>query len=279
MPSAKKRNSYTAAFKLEVIRYAEENDGNMAAHRMYGVSEKCVRDWRKAKELLRRTKETKKANRGCKARWGDLEDKLEEYVLTQLAECKGVNTGKLRLKAQQIASDLGVEDFSGNPSWCFRFMRRKGLRNDSDYQLHIYKKAFEKFSSEIIIERIIDNDEILYMSKLLTVFKSYVEKVENLKASDYSLSNLKSRLQLKFPQLAFSHLSYDLNSEIVFVEDAYHLKRESTKTESSSSKSVSSGENSRETKSWSSESLPVCENSRETKETKSSTKSNPLDND
>ncbi|KAK6178248.1 hypothetical protein SNE40_013056 [Patella caerulea] len=68
MPSVKTRKSYTAAFKLEVVNYAEENGGNMAAHRVYGVSEKCVRDWRKAKEVLRKTKKTKKANRGCKAR-------------------------------------------------------------------------------------------------------------------------------------------------------------------------------------------------------------------
>ncbi|XP_050401088.2 uncharacterized protein LOC126817954 [Patella vulgata] len=293
MPSAKKRNSYTAAFKLEVVNYAEENDGNMAAHRMYGVSEKCVRDWRKAKEALRQTKKTKKANRGCKARWGDLEDKLEEYVLSQRAANKGLNTGKLRLKAQEIATDLGVEDFTGNPSWCFRFMRRKGLRNDSDNQLYMYKKAFEKFSSEIITKKIINDNEILYMSKLLAVFKSYVDKVEDLDAFDYRSSNLKSRLRVKFPQLEFCQLTYDLKSEIVFVEDTYPSESsptESTETESSTSEFVSSYENSWETKSSSSESLPFCENSRETIETKSSsseslpfcassTKSNPLDND
>ena len=127
MPPVKSRKSYTAAFKLEVVKFAEENDGNMAAHRKYGVSEKCVRDWRKAKDTLRMTKKSKKANRGCKARWMNLEDKLEEHVLTQRAACRGLNTVQLRERAKLIATDLGIESFRGDPSWCFRFMRRKGL--------------------------------------------------------------------------------------------------------------------------------------------------------
>jgi hypothetical protein len=37
MPPTQSRRSYTAAFKLEVAIYAEENGGNMAAQRKYGV--------------------------------------------------------------------------------------------------------------------------------------------------------------------------------------------------------------------------------------------------
>ena len=39
MPPVQARKSYTAAFKLEVIKYAEEN-GNRAADREFGVNEK-----------------------------------------------------------------------------------------------------------------------------------------------------------------------------------------------------------------------------------------------
>jgi transposase-like protein len=53
MPPTQSRRSYTAAFKLEVAIYAEENGGNMAAQRKYGVSEKVIRGWRKQKETLR----------------------------------------------------------------------------------------------------------------------------------------------------------------------------------------------------------------------------------
>ena len=45
----RKRFSYDAAFKLKVIKYAEENGGNRAAGREFSVSEKLVRDWRKDK--------------------------------------------------------------------------------------------------------------------------------------------------------------------------------------------------------------------------------------
>ena len=67
MPPVKSPKSCMAAFKLEV-KFAEENGKNMAAHKKYGVGEKCVQDWRKAKETVRTTEKTKKANRGCKTR-------------------------------------------------------------------------------------------------------------------------------------------------------------------------------------------------------------------
>ena len=79
-----KRNSYTAEFKLKVIKYAAEN-GNRAAERQFGCSEKLVKDWRKAEEKLKVIKKTKKANRGLKARLPCLEEELYTWVLEQHA--------------------------------------------------------------------------------------------------------------------------------------------------------------------------------------------------
>jgi len=76
------RKSYTAAFKLEVSKYAEKH-GNRAAGREYNVSEKCVRDWRKKQPALLTTKKTKRADRGRAAWWAGLEDKVEEWILEQ----------------------------------------------------------------------------------------------------------------------------------------------------------------------------------------------------
>ena len=81
MPPAQSRRSYTAGFKLEVIIYAEENGGNMAAQRKFGVSEKLVRDWRKQKDALHQTKKITKAFRGHTAYWPDLENQLENFVM------------------------------------------------------------------------------------------------------------------------------------------------------------------------------------------------------
>lgn len=49
MSTKRKRSSYDAAFKLKVVKFAEEN-GNRSAGRQYDISEKLVRDWRKQKD-------------------------------------------------------------------------------------------------------------------------------------------------------------------------------------------------------------------------------------
>ena len=46
-----KRCSYAAAFKLEVVEYAEKH-GNRCGERAFDVCEKLIRDWRKKKAEL-----------------------------------------------------------------------------------------------------------------------------------------------------------------------------------------------------------------------------------
>lgn len=46
------RKSYTAAFKLEAVKYAKEN-GNRAAALNYTINESMVRSWRKQEDQLR----------------------------------------------------------------------------------------------------------------------------------------------------------------------------------------------------------------------------------
>ena len=58
MASKRKRSCYDAAFKLKVVEFVEEC-GNRAAEHEYTISEKLVRDWRKAKESLLDMPETK----------------------------------------------------------------------------------------------------------------------------------------------------------------------------------------------------------------------------
>lgn len=86
-----------------------------------------VRSWRKQEDQLRLTKKSKRANRGHKARWPALEDKVESWVLEQRASLRGVSTTQIRLKAIAAAKELDIVDFQGGPSWCLRFMRRKQL--------------------------------------------------------------------------------------------------------------------------------------------------------
>ena len=122
MPPVKRR-SYTAGYKTEVL----EEHGNRAAGRHYNISEKLCRDWRKQNGKLQSMKKTKKADRGSKPRWAQLEDLLEDWVLTQRAACRGVSTCQLRLKATTIADELDITGFRGGPTWIRRFLRRKSL--------------------------------------------------------------------------------------------------------------------------------------------------------
>jgi len=47
-----KRMKYTAKFKLQVVKFAQESN-NCAANREFGVNEKLVRDWRKQVQKLK----------------------------------------------------------------------------------------------------------------------------------------------------------------------------------------------------------------------------------
>jgi hypothetical protein len=50
-----------------------------------------------------------------------LEDQLEEFVLEQRAACRGLNTVQLRMKVVELAKSNNIDNFKGNPSWCYRF--------------------------------------------------------------------------------------------------------------------------------------------------------------
>ena len=53
------RRSYTAVFKLQVVEYAEQNVGNLAAQREFGVSEKKPNNY---KSTTREERQVQKNN-------------------------------------------------------------------------------------------------------------------------------------------------------------------------------------------------------------------------
>ncbi|KAJ8410039.1 hypothetical protein AAFF_G00210800 [Aldrovandia affinis] len=74
-----------------------------------------VRRWRRQREELAQCKKTKKAFRGNKSRWLELEDFLEDWLNTQRADGRGVSTVQIRLKAKTVATrfDTDEEEFFG----------------------------------------------------------------------------------------------------------------------------------------------------------------------
>ena len=124
--SVNSRKNYNAAFKLKALQFAKEH-GTRVASKHVRFDESLVRAWRKQEDKLQQTKKTKKAFRGNNPRWSSLENQVEEWILDQRAAGRGVSTVSIRLKAKSIANDMGINEFKCGPSWCFRFMRRKGI--------------------------------------------------------------------------------------------------------------------------------------------------------
>jgi hypothetical protein len=74
-----KYNSYTAEFKVKVIKFTEQN-GNRTAQREFFVNEAHIRYWCKQKESLCEAKGSVRTFQGPKIRkFPELEDKLFKY--------------------------------------------------------------------------------------------------------------------------------------------------------------------------------------------------------
>ena len=176
MPKTR-RQAYDAAFKLNAIAIALEK-GNRAAAQELGINESMVRRWRIQQGELAKCKKSKKAFRGCKARWPQLENELEDWVNTQRADGRGVSTVQLRLKARTVASHLALADFKGGQSWCCRFMRRKGLtirarttlcqQLPPDFEEKL--ASFQNYTQEQVAENLIGPQDIINMDEVPLTF-------------------------------------------------------------------------------------------------------------
>ena len=117
-----KRKSYTADFKIATINYAEIH-GNRSPGREFSVDEKSVREWRKEKNALEKMNPKKRARRGLKAKWPNLEMDLKEWIMAQRDNDRPVSTVAIKLKAKMIAREKQIVDFKGGVHWDFKFMK------------------------------------------------------------------------------------------------------------------------------------------------------------
>ena len=125
-----KRQSYTVSDKLRIIQFAEQH-GNRAAEREFGVSESNVRLWRKSKENLEKMPRLKRANRGKKAAWPELEVDLLAWITEKRNNGLAILSSIVLLKALELAKNekYGIPEghFKAGNHWCQRFMKRNGL--------------------------------------------------------------------------------------------------------------------------------------------------------
>ena len=82
-----KHFSYTTAFKLQVVDFAETN-GNRITARHFGVDESNARLWKKSKLQLDKMPKSKRANRGRIAFYPNLEKQIIEWI----TDCRSQGT-------------------------------------------------------------------------------------------------------------------------------------------------------------------------------------------
>ena len=125
-----KRQSYTVSDKLRIINFVEQH-GNRAAEREFGVSESNVRLWRRTKENLQKMPRLKRANRGKKAAWPELEKDLLDWITEKRNNGLAILPSLVRMQALEMAKNekYGIQagQFKARNHWCQRFMKRNGL--------------------------------------------------------------------------------------------------------------------------------------------------------
>ena len=116
--------------KLRIIQFAEQN-GNCAAERVFGVSESTVRLWQRSKENLEKMPQLKRANRGRKAAWPELEVSRLARITEKRNNGLAILPSLVRLKALELAKNekhgIPEGDFKAGNHWCQHFMKRNGL--------------------------------------------------------------------------------------------------------------------------------------------------------
>ena len=130
-----KKRSFEAAFKVEVVQYAEKSS-NREAGRKFLIDEKHVREWKLQKvKLIDVCKAKKKPKKrlpgaGGKPRMGDLEEHLIAYIDAMRTRnlrvtCRVIQSKARELYASRTASGPGSsKPFVASRGWLRRFLER-----------------------------------------------------------------------------------------------------------------------------------------------------------
>jgi hypothetical protein len=130
MTLVRKNRSYTIAFKLEVVAYAEDTSNRHAAT-FYKIDRKRVQEWKKQKTKLQTIINKNEARvlegRGHKAMYPALEEELLDYIKKKREEKSAVTTFMIRKKAEELGRTHGLEDAQFSRGWVVRFKNRHKL--------------------------------------------------------------------------------------------------------------------------------------------------------
>ena len=121
----KVRVSYTAKFKLAVVRFSEEK-GNREAGLNFNVNECSVREWRKGKNVLLKIPKHRRSMRYGKGLWPQLEKEVSGWIKKEREKGHRILTTKIRMYANQLSQSekYQISNFKASSAWCQRFMKR-----------------------------------------------------------------------------------------------------------------------------------------------------------
>ena len=141
-----KRCSYTASFKLAVLRHSKEH-GKHAAERKYGVCTKMIRRWADQEEDLESMPRAKKANRKGQCLYPDMEKALTSWIVDMRQQGFAVSREFVRYKAVEL-SKHAPSGFDRLPShhWCDLFLRRQLLCLRARTKVIFFIRKFQTFS-------------------------------------------------------------------------------------------------------------------------------------
>jgi hypothetical protein len=86
-----------------------------------------IRTWRKQEQQLKEANPNNRNLHRGTANWPELEEELKTWILDQRRPGITVSTEMIIHRARLLAMDRNIIDFTGSPSWCFRFMKINNL--------------------------------------------------------------------------------------------------------------------------------------------------------
>lgn len=125
----KRRVSYEASFKRQVILYAEEH-GNRKAAKEFGVAESNIRLWRQQRIAIFACKAARKKFTGPrKGRHPEVDEEVLKFILERRKNGLRVTSDTIRSKANEVATAQGIprQVFKASRGWVDRFLKRMNI--------------------------------------------------------------------------------------------------------------------------------------------------------
>lgn len=125
-----KRKTILLEEKVEVVKFLSAgNKQSEACKRFHLASSTVNRIWKEKNAITEQYKESpnKKIKRRKKTQHEDLDEAVLCWFKQQRSSCKPISGPILKEKALQLASKLGIENFSGSTGWLDKFKIRHGI--------------------------------------------------------------------------------------------------------------------------------------------------------